>query len=147
MTLAKGSDGSRQPTPSGDVVVVESIDLVGGDDEADADEAAEAFEEADVESQEEDEDDVACEACGLGDDEENLMLCEDCPRGWHIYCLRPKLRRVPKVRSRRPRSPARYVPSIFIFERGRRVCSRHPFASVCASDRHDRSTDDADASR
>ena len=118
MTLAKGSDGSRQPTPSGDVVVVESIDLVGGDDEADADEAAEAFEEADVESQEEDEDDVACEACGLGDDEENLMLCEDCPRGWHIYCLRPKLRRVPKVRSRRPRSPARYVPSIFIFERG-----------------------------
>ena len=42
--------------------------------------------------------DTNCERCGLGDDEPNLVLCDDCPRGWHVYCLRPKLSHVPKGR-------------------------------------------------
>ena len=40
--------------------------------------------------------DTKCERCGLGDDEPNLVLCDDCPRGWHVYCLRPKLPHVPR---------------------------------------------------
>ena len=42
--------------------------------------------------------DTNCERCNLGDDEPNLVLCDDCPRGWHVYCLRPKLSHVPKGR-------------------------------------------------
>ena len=43
-----------------------------------------------------DDNDTKCEGCGLGDDEPNLVLCDDCPRGWHVYCLRPKLPHVPR---------------------------------------------------
>ena len=65
-----------------------------------------------------DTEDALCEKCGLGDDPANFLLCDDCPRGWHLYCLTPKLRRTPsgrwscptckdaKPRSRRAR-PAR----------------------------------------
>lgn len=41
---------------------------------------------------------VVCERCHAGDDETKFLLCEDCPKGFHIYCLRPKLARVPKAR-------------------------------------------------
>ncbi|CAO2041264.1 unnamed protein product [Urochloa humidicola] len=40
-------------------------------------------------------DDVSCEACGSGDAAAELMLCDGCDRGFHIFCLRPILPRVP----------------------------------------------------
>ncbi|KAJ1277630.1 hypothetical protein BS78_04G018300 [Paspalum vaginatum] len=40
-------------------------------------------------------DDVRCEACGSGDAAAELMLCDGCDRGFHIFCLRPILPRVP----------------------------------------------------
>ncbi|CAL4890349.1 unnamed protein product [Urochloa decumbens] len=40
-------------------------------------------------------DDVFCEACGSGDAAAELMLCDGCDRGFHIFCLRPILPRVP----------------------------------------------------
>ena len=62
-------------------------------------------EEEDEEDEDEDEEDdamenVVCEKCLAGDDEPHFLLCEDCPKGYHIYCLRPKLPKVPKVRLR-----------------------------------------------
>ena len=42
-----------------------------------------------------DDDDVRCEACGSGDAAPELMLCDGCDRGFHIFCLRPILPRVP----------------------------------------------------
>ena len=41
-------------------------------------------------------DSTQCETCGEGDDEPRLMLCDGCDRGWHTYCLRPKLPSVPR---------------------------------------------------
>ena len=43
-----------------------------------------------------DPEDVACAKCGEGDDERNLVLCDECPQGFHVYCLRPKLPSVPR---------------------------------------------------
>jgi [histone H3]-lysine27 N-methyltransferase len=40
-------------------------------------------------------DDVRCEACGSGDAGAELMLCDGCDRGYHTFCLRPVLPRVP----------------------------------------------------
>jgi hypothetical protein len=39
--------------------------------------------------------DVRCEACGSGDGADELLLCDGCDRGFHIFCLRPILPRVP----------------------------------------------------
>ena len=39
---------------------------------------------------------TACEVCGEGDDAPRLILCDGCDAGWHTYCLRPKLPRVPR---------------------------------------------------
>ncbi|KAL6853960.1 hypothetical protein ACP4OV_019989 [Aristida adscensionis] len=40
-------------------------------------------------------DDTVCEACGSGEREEEMLLCDGCDRGRHIFCLRPILARVP----------------------------------------------------
>jgi hypothetical protein len=42
-----------------------------------------------------DDGDVRCEACGSGDGADELLLCDGCDRGLHIFCLRPILPRVP----------------------------------------------------
>jgi [histone H3]-lysine27 N-methyltransferase len=38
---------------------------------------------------------VRCEQCRLGDSESELVLCDGCDKGFHIYCLRPIVVRVP----------------------------------------------------
>ena len=40
------------------------------------------------------EDDTVCEECKLGDNAEQLMLCDGCDDGYHSYCV--KLKEVPK---------------------------------------------------
>jgi len=37
-----------------------------------------------------------CEVCGDPDDGEQMLLCDGCDRGWHMYCLEPKLDEVPE---------------------------------------------------
>jgi hypothetical protein len=37
-----------------------------------------------------------CEACGRGDDESRLLLCDSCDDAYHTYCLLPPLPEVPK---------------------------------------------------
>lgn len=39
---------------------------------------------------------IQCEACGSGDDEHVLVLCDICSRGFHTYCLVPALQSVPE---------------------------------------------------
>lgn len=36
-----------------------------------------------------------CEICHRGDDEENIVLCDKCNKGFHLYCLKPILPSVP----------------------------------------------------
>ncbi|CAM6089130.1 unnamed protein product [Calypogeia fissa] len=39
---------------------------------------------------------VCCEKCLRGDNEEQLLLCDKCDRGFHMYCLRPIATSVPQ---------------------------------------------------
>ncbi|KAJ7565479.1 hypothetical protein O6H91_02G062800 [Diphasiastrum complanatum] len=40
--------------------------------------------------------DVACEQCGCVDGEMEMLLCDGCDRGFHMYCLCPIMVRIPK---------------------------------------------------
>lgn len=40
-------------------------------------------------------DDIVCGECGSGDDEKYMVLCDNCPNGYHTYCLRPRLNNIP----------------------------------------------------
>ncbi|KAG9133981.1 hypothetical protein Leryth_004685 [Lithospermum erythrorhizon] len=47
--------------------------------------------------EEEDEyDDVYCEECGSGEHEDELLLCDKCDNGFHLFCLKPVLVSIPK---------------------------------------------------
>ncbi|KAI3471240.1 hypothetical protein Pfo_027903 [Paulownia fortunei] len=48
------------------------------------------------EEEEQDYSDVCCEKCGSGQRPAELLLCDECDRGFHIFCLRPILVAVPK---------------------------------------------------
>ncbi|EST05603.1 Zinc finger, PHD-finger [Kalmanozyma brasiliensis GHG001] len=37
-----------------------------------------------------------CEICLRGEDGLNMLLCDDCNRGYHMYCLQPALTSIPK---------------------------------------------------
>ena len=37
-----------------------------------------------------------CEACGRDDDEDSMLLCDSCDRGYHMTCLTPPLLDVPE---------------------------------------------------
>ncbi|KAK1258369.1 Histone-lysine N-methyltransferase ATXR6 [Acorus gramineus] len=40
--------------------------------------------------------DTTCERCGSGEATDELLLCDKCDRGFHLFCLRPILPSVPK---------------------------------------------------
>ncbi|KAK6628120.1 hypothetical protein RUM44_010602 [Polyplax serrata] len=37
-----------------------------------------------------------CKVCRRGGDGENMLLCDSCDRGFHLYCLKPKLTSIPQ---------------------------------------------------
>ncbi|GMP24928.1 hypothetical protein CsSME_00002024 [Camellia sinensis var. sinensis] len=41
--------------------------------------------------------DTCCEECGSGDFAAELLLCDNCDRGFHLFCLRPILVSVPNA--------------------------------------------------
>ncbi|KAF8730763.1 hypothetical protein HU200_016626 [Digitaria exilis] len=44
---------------------------------------------------EDDVDDVLCDTCGSGEQEDKLLLCDRCGHGRHTFCLRPVADKVP----------------------------------------------------
>lgn len=41
-------------------------------------------------------DESVCEKCGSGENAAELLLCDKCDKGFHLFCLRPILASVPK---------------------------------------------------
>ena len=40
-------------------------------------------------------DELACQCCGWDGDDDRMVLCEGCPHGYHIYCLKPPMEQIP----------------------------------------------------
>ena len=40
--------------------------------------------------------DDSCADCGRADNEDKILLCDLCDKGWHMFCLRPPLKSIPK---------------------------------------------------
>ncbi|XP_029822200.2 bromodomain adjacent to zinc finger domain protein 2B isoform X2 [Ixodes scapularis] len=38
---------------------------------------------------------ASCQFCRSGDNEEMLLLCDGCDKGYHTYCFKPKMDRIP----------------------------------------------------
>lgn len=38
---------------------------------------------------------VTCVECGCGEHDEQLLLCDKCDRGFHMFCVKPIVVRVP----------------------------------------------------
>ncbi|XP_059099037.1 bromodomain adjacent to zinc finger domain protein 2B-like [Tigriopus californicus] len=36
-----------------------------------------------------------CQLCHSGDDEESLLLCDGCDKGYHMYCFKPAITQIP----------------------------------------------------
>ncbi|CAN0328028.1 unnamed protein product, partial [Phaeothamnion confervicola] len=39
---------------------------------------------------------TSCEKCGLDNDADHVLLCDNCPREFHMWCLDPPLEAVPE---------------------------------------------------
>jgi len=37
-----------------------------------------------------------CQLCHSGDDEDALLLCDGCDKGYHMYCFKPRMTKVPE---------------------------------------------------
>ncbi|EFO86657.1 hypothetical protein CRE_04507 [Caenorhabditis remanei] len=37
----------------------------------------------------------SCTICGTSENDDKLLFCDDCDRGYHLYCLRPALEKAP----------------------------------------------------
>lgn len=38
---------------------------------------------------------LTCKICGSGDKDEEMLLCDDCDKGFHMMCLRPVVLQIP----------------------------------------------------
>lgn len=38
-----------------------------------------------------------CEICNVGENEDEILLCDGCDRGYHMYCLDPPLSSIPRT--------------------------------------------------
>lgn len=52
-------------------------------------------EESEESEEEDDYEEVVCEQCGSGERPDELLLCDECNKGFHMLCLSPIVVRVP----------------------------------------------------
>ncbi|XP_010525565.1 PREDICTED: histone-lysine N-methyltransferase ATXR6-like [Tarenaya hassleriana] len=57
--------------------------------------------------------DTVCEECGSGEQPAKLLLCDQCDKGFHLFCLRPILVSVPKGRWFCPSCSKHKIPTSF----------------------------------
>ncbi|XP_013414674.1 lysine-specific demethylase 5A-like isoform X2 [Lingula anatina] len=74
-----------------------------------------------------------CHTCGLGDDEDMMLLCDGCDDAFHTYCLVPPLQEVPKGDWRCPTCVAKEVNKpreAYGFEQSQREYSLQSFGEM-----------------
>jgi zinc finger protein ubi-d4 len=38
---------------------------------------------------------IECTICGNSENDDKLLFCDDCDRGYHMYCLKPPMTETP----------------------------------------------------
>ena len=38
----------------------------------------------------------SCHFCGTSENDDQLLFCDDCDRGYHMYCLKPPIKEPPE---------------------------------------------------
>ena len=41
-------------------------------------------------------DEIPCKVCKSKDDDEKMLLCDGCDCGFHIFCLKPPMKKIPE---------------------------------------------------
>jgi hypothetical protein len=44
----------------------------------------------------------SCHFCGTSENDDQLLFCDDCDRGYHMYCLKPPLKEPPEGQQKNP---------------------------------------------
>ncbi|ROI33865.1 Zinc finger protein DPF3 [Anabarilius grahami] len=39
----------------------------------------------------------SCSLCGTSENDDQLLFCDDCDRGYHMYCLKPPMTQPPEA--------------------------------------------------
>lgn len=40
---------------------------------------------------------IVCSVCNVDKDDGQVVICDTCNKGFHLYCLKPALKKIPKV--------------------------------------------------
>jgi uncharacterized Zn finger protein (UPF0148 family) len=57
--------------------------------------AVDGSEEDEEDEEDEDEEDAPCEICRSSANDKQMLLCDGCDKGYHTFCLKPKLKGIP----------------------------------------------------
>ena len=56
---------------------------------------ASAVDGSEEDEEDEDEEDAPCEICRSSANDKQMLLCDGCDKGYHTFCLKPKLKGIP----------------------------------------------------
>ena len=95
------------------------------DQEEEEEEAAEAEEEAEAEEGESEVESIHNETCAVCQEGGNVLCCDTCPAVYHLECVNPPLRKVPRGKWSCPqcKTPPQEKERIKLREKSKHSCS------------------------
>eukprot|EP00729_Bicosta_minor_P002733 gene2733-2203_t len=78
-------------------------------------------------------DELFCERCGRLDNEAEMLICDDCDQGFHMFCLVPPLKKIPRGDWRCPQCVSAKVekpPAEFGFDMSEKTFSLRTFKNL-----------------
>jgi hypothetical protein len=76
---------------------------------------------------------TACEICEMPDQEAKMLICDGCNRGFHMFCLKPPLKKVPKGTWECPDCVNHVISNVNVLGKGSK---EHPCMSIeCTRER------------
>uniref|UniRef100_A0A7S1J4X5 PHD-type domain-containing protein n=1 Tax=Eutreptiella gymnastica TaxID=73025 RepID=A0A7S1J4X5_9EUGL len=73
---------------------------------------------------------LPCQVCHSTQDEENMLLCDLCNKGYHMQCLSPAVKEIPLTAWYCPKCIARFISANEIAQHAAQVLSRNALAGI-----------------